>query len=277
MLRRVRSPRLCILSWRECVSFVSFLGFAGFAAASGACSGALNGLGPDPEDDAGHAYDAPANDSAAPGLGDSPASSSDASGTDAGPWLAIDSAAPVADDAAPPPGPLEAGPSPDDDAGPSPVGDGGGPAGATQVVEMTFYGWDDNTPPGKGIAYPHSRGFPTVHDDAGGVGTYADPITFASDEAELPPGTRVYAPVIEKYLVMEDDCPKCDSEWSGSMHRHVNVWMNSDGTEKVKSLDACESSWAQAAATIEINPPQGRTVTTNPLFVPATDTCRTTP
>ena len=145
-----------------------------------------------------------------------------------------------------------------------------------QTVLMTFYGWEDNSPPGNSIAYPQNGGFPTVHNAAGGTGTCADPITYATDKSELPIGTIVYAPVIEKYLVMEDDCGQCDTDWS-SMTWHIDVWMNSNGTEMPNALMACEDQWTQSATTIEINPPPSRTVTPTPLFDPTTNTCRTTP
>ena len=53
---------------------------------------------------------------------------------------------------------------------------GGSPAYAatTQPTFLTFYGWWDNTPPGGDIA------FPRLHNTAGGRGTFADPITFAT-------------------------------------------------------------------------------------------------
>jgi hypothetical protein len=154
---------------------------------------------------------------------------------------------------------------------------GGGEAGMMQTVEMTFYGWDDNSPPGNAIAYPMNGGYPTIHDAAGGTGTYADPITYATDESELPIGTIVYAPVILKYLVMEDDCGQCDTDWSASMMWHIDVWMNSNGTETASALDACEDQWTQNATTIEINPPPGRMVDPTPLFDPSTNTCSTNP
>lgn len=149
--------------------------------------------------------------------------------------------------------------------------------GTLQSLYMTFYGWEDNSPPGGAIAYGKGDGFPTVHSVAGGTGTYADPITFASDKAEIPVGTLVYSSFLEKYLVMEDDCGECDTDWSTSGAWHIDVWMNSDGTESPASLAACEDAWTQAATTVELGPPPGRTVTTAPLFVPATDACRTSP
>jgi 3D (Asp-Asp-Asp) domain-containing protein len=149
-------------------------------------------------------------------------------------------------------------------------------AGTNQTMEVTFYGWDDNSPPGNAIAYPKSSGYPTIHDAAGGTGTYADPITFATDKNELPIGSIVYAPFIEKYLVMEDDCGGCDSDWA-TMSWHIDVWMNSDGTENPSALFDCEDQWTQCSTNIVIHPPPGLTVTTTPLFDPATNSCRSTP
>src|SRR5438094_683071 len=48
-------------------------------------------------------------------------------------------------------------------------------SGSTITTLVTFYGWADNDPPGDGIAYP------TRHTAAGGVGSYDDPITVATD------------------------------------------------------------------------------------------------
>jgi hypothetical protein len=159
------------------------------------------------------------------------------------------------------------------------AGDGAPPleAGTRQSTEATFYGWADNSPPGGAIAYPMSCGFPTLHNLAGGTGTYADPITFASDKNELPVGTRVYAAFIEKYLIMEDDCGQCDTDWSTSHIWHIDIWMNSNGTETPSALFACEDQWTQSSTPIEIDPPPGRKVTKNPLFDPSTNTCRSTP
>src|SRR5215470_19654007 len=59
-------------------------------------------------------------------------------------------------------------------------------AATTQQTFLTFYGWWDNTPPGNDIAYPK------IHSGAGGKGTFADPITFATSTAEMPKGTKVW-------------------------------------------------------------------------------------
>jgi 3D (Asp-Asp-Asp) domain-containing protein len=152
-----------------------------------------------------------------------------------------------------------------------------GDGSTTMNVYVTFYGWADNSPPGGAIAYPKSGGFPTLHDTAGGTGTYADPITFASDRAEFPVGTILYVPFIEKYVMMEDDCVECDTDWTTSHKWHIDVWMNSNGTESTSALTTCEGNWTRTSIAVEVGAPPGRTVTTAPLFVPATNSCRTAP
>ena len=153
----------------------------------------------------------------------------------------------------------------------------GDAAGTTIPMQVTFYGWADNSPPGNAIAYPANADPATVHDAAGGTGTYADPITFATAPAEFSPGTRLYVPFIEKYVVMEDSCGQCTTDWTGSRRYHIDLWMNSNGTESTSALTACEGSWTRGQTNVEVNPPPTRTVTTAPLFDPATNACRTTP
>ncbi len=150
-------------------------------------------------------------------------------------------------------------------------------AGTVMSVYVTFYGWADNSPPGGAIAYPKSDGYPTLHETAGGTGTYADPITFATDKAEFPVGTILYVPFIEKYVIMEDDCVECDSDWTSSHKWHIDLWMNSDASETASSLSSCEDRWTRDATAVELDPPSDRAVTTPPLFTPSTNTCRTTP
>jgi hypothetical protein len=150
-------------------------------------------------------------------------------------------------------------------------------SGRTQAVYMTFYGWPDNSPPGGAIAYPKNGGFPTVHNTAGGTGTYADPITFATAQSELPVGTLLFAPVIDKYLVMEDDCAECDTDWSSSQKWHIDVWMNSNGTDDSNAVLDCEDQWTKSTTVVEVNPPPGRPATAPPLFDPTTNVCRTSP
>jgi hypothetical protein len=143
---------------------------------------------------------------------------------------------------------------------------------SVETAEVSFYGWDDNTPPGNMIAYPKGC-YPTQHDSAGGTGTYADPVTMATSPSEIGIGSFVYVPFLKRYVVMEDYSMQCDTEWETTGTWHILVWMNSNGTETASALTACETKWAEAAATIVIDPPDGLEVDTTPLFDPSTNTC----
>jgi 3D (Asp-Asp-Asp) domain-containing protein len=149
-------------------------------------------------------------------------------------------------------------------------------AGTTMPVYVTFYGWADNSPPGGAIAYPSGGAYPTLHPLAGGTGTYADPITFATDPTEFAPGTRLYVPFIQKYVVMEDSCGQCATDWM-TRKFHIDIWMNSNASENASALISCENSWTRSQTDIELTPPPTRSVTTAPLFDPSTNICRTTP
>ena len=120
---------------------------------------------------------------------------------------------------------------------------GGSPAQAatTQQTFLTFYGWYDNTPPGGDISYPR------LHDTAGGTGTFADPITFATSSAELSPGTKVWVPRVRKYFIMEDSCQECGADWSGHGPnggpglRHIDLWLGGRGGNAMDAID-CEDA-----------------------------------
>jgi hypothetical protein len=100
-------------------------------------------------------------------------------------------------------------------------GGGGGGAGGSEVqfqAYTTVYGWWDNTPPGSSdIAFPASD-YPgiTLHNLAGGVGTYADPASLAVgwslntsthvETPDFPAGTRFYVPNMRHYFIVEDEC-----------------------------------------------------------------------
>jgi 3D (Asp-Asp-Asp) domain-containing protein len=165
----------------------------------------------------------------------------------------------------------------DGEAGDSASAQGDAASGPSIMMEVTAYGWDDNSPPGDAIAYPANGGFPTLHNVASGTGTHADPITFATDMSEYPPGTILYVPFLEKYVIMEDDCTQCDTDWTSSTTRHIDVWMNSNGTESPNALFDCEDTWTRSSTTVVTAPSPNLPVTTAPLFDPSTNTCRTTP
>jgi hypothetical protein len=138
-------------------------------------------------------------------------------------------------------------------------------------VNLTLYGWPDNTPPGNSIAYSQ------IHQTAGGTGTYDDPITFATDSNEEAPGTVVYIPDFLKYVIMEDACAECTTLWHSQMTYEFRVWLNSDARSNPRAVLQCERFWTRSMANVEVNPPPGRMVDTTPLFDTQTGTCSSTP
>src|SRR5579875_3180400 len=144
------------------------------------------------------------------------------------------------------------------------------------LVYATYYGWYDNTPPGCAASYSPC---------AGGTGTAADPITFASDTAEFPVGTLLYYPTVRKYFEMGDDCQECDLDWSGhgpnggpGLH-HVDLWIGGRGGDEFDAIN-CEDALTRARrdgapllTTFVVDPPDDLPVSAAPLFDVASGRC----
>ena len=86
----------------------------------------------------------------------------------------------------------------------------------------TLLGTDDNCPPSAEISYPvlHKNG-------AGGVGSYADPITYAGVTAATPKGTIIYVHALKKYFIHEDSCEECATDWKVRLDIHIlrrRIW-----------------------------------------------------
>jgi hypothetical protein len=154
--------------------------------------------------------------------------------------------------------------------------DAGAPP-TTVTVDVAFFGWTDNEPAGNEIAFPRSGGYPTKHDVASGTGTYADPITFGGDPKVFPPGTVLYVPYIEKYVILEDECTSCEAQAAMTNRPQIAIWMASDASTPAMPLAKCEDSWTRTTVMVVENPAGESAVTTPPLFDPATVKCRTTP
>lgn len=144
------------------------------------------------------------------------------------------------------------------------------------AVYATYYGWFDNTPPGCATAYSGC---------ARGIGTFARPITFASDKHEFAVGTILYYPTIEKYVRMGDDCSECDEDWSGKgpdggpRFRHLDIWIGGKGGNAFDAIN-CEDGLTQGLpdgrplqTPFIVNPPPGMPVSTEPLFGSRTNHC----
>jgi hypothetical protein len=150
-----------------------------------------------------------------------------------------------------------------------------GPQQSTSDVKafMTLYGWADNSPPGPVIYHP------CLHSTAGGTGTYADPVTFATDVSELGWCQRIYVPYMKRYFIHEDECSECDRDWSRSGLYRFDMWAGGDAASvhqpEKRALLHCESTWTRASSvtdpndpTIIVDPPADLPVTTAPIFSP---------
>lgn len=159
-----------------------------------------------------------------------------------------------------------------------------GPANTARAAQessvqafMTLYGWADNSPPGPSIAHP------CIHSTAGGTGTYADPITFATDVAESPWCQVIYVPYMKRYFIHEDECSECDRDWTRQHLYRFDMWAGGDRASRHRperrALLRCESTWTRGNSVtdpnnpiIMLNPPPGLPVTSASIFAPPT-TC----
>lgn len=132
------------------------------------------------------------------------------------------------------------------------------------MVFLTGYSYWDNTPAGSAII-----GRPVIHDVAGGVGTYTDPVTlavgwriyFAWHFEDFAPGTRFYIPRLRKYAVVEDLCgdgPKpqngpCHIGWNG--HTWLDIYVDGS-TMTAEVADLCMEQFTGVQAVV-INPRPG--------------------
>jgi hypothetical protein len=147
-----------------------------------------------------------------------------------------------------------------------------GAQGPTDVKAfMTLYGWADNSPPGPAIAHP------CLHHSAGGVGTFTNPVTFATDVNELGWCQVIYVPYMKRYFIHEDECSECDANWNASHLYRFDMWAGGDANSRrspeKKALRACESTWTRADSvtdphnpTVIVDPPSDLPVTTAPIF-----------
>ncbi len=146
-------------------------------------------------------------------------------------------------------------------------------SGTTTVKAfMTLYGYVDNSPPGTIIAHPCG-----ARQGAGGAGTYADPITFATDINEMPWCDIIYVPYMERYFIHEDECSECDTDWNKFGLYRFDMWAGGDSASLQEperhALLACENAWTRSDSvtdpdnpSIMINPPSNLPVTTAPIF-----------
>jgi hypothetical protein len=147
---------------------------------------------------------------------------------------------------------------------------------------MTLYGYADNSPPGTIIAHP------CIHRSAGGAGTYANPVTFATDVSELGWCQIIYVPYMKRYFIHEDECSQCDRDWNTQHRFRFDMWAGGDAQSRQQperaALHQCESTWTRGDSiddpdnpTVMVDPPDSLPVTPAPIFSPKTTCWNGTP
>jgi hypothetical protein len=159
--------------------------------------------------------------------------------------------------AAPAPAPAVTPSAPPPPAAPPPAP---APAAKQLNIWLTGYSWQDNTPPGSSVV-----GEPVLHQQAGGTGTFADPITVAvpghQGAMAWQPGTRFYLPTVKRYVIVEDSGA---SRAPAGADTHLDMWIGGqDGT--LAATNACEDSLTGRVAA-ELNPPNNLPVIVGPIY-----------
>ncbi|KAK3315957.1 hypothetical protein B0H66DRAFT_274201 [Apodospora peruviana] len=144
-----------------------------------------------------------------------------------------------------------------------------GACSAVSGVRMTFYGYPDNSPPGPATAY-NCGGRNYV---AGGTGTYANPLTFASAPGEYAQCEIIYSSYLKKYIRMEDSCGQCTTDWNSGI-KHIDIWTGSATSNGGQSQINCENSLTPSQNQQVIrSPPTNLPVDSTALY--SSGTCRT--
>ncbi len=130
---------------------------------------------------------------------------------------------------------------------------------------VTAYSSYDNNPPGSAeISHP------VIHHQAGGKGTFADPITVAVADGsngglQFAAGTRFYIPNLRAYFIAEDTIGG-----SSGSRVHLDVWAGGQSSSR-SSADRCMSQVTGNFLVLR-NPARHYAVVSGPLA--ANDRCR---
>jgi hypothetical protein len=128
------------------------------------------------------------------------------------------------------------------------------------TIWLTGYSWQDNTPPGSSVV-----GEPILHKEAGGTGTFADPITVAvpgvQGSTTLKAGTKFYLPTVQRYVIAEDSGAAPPPSQTDT---HLDMWIDGrDGTKA--ATDDCEDQFTGKVPGL-VNPGPNMPVMAGPIF-----------
>jgi LysM repeat protein len=133
-----------------------------------------------------------------------------------------------------------------------------GPAKQMKIW-LTGYSFQDNTPAGSAKVSK-----PILHKNAGGTGTYADPITVAvpgKGSGIWSAGNRFYLPSVQRYVIVEDTgASPAPSGTAG----HLDMWVDGEGGSKSAS-DKCMDQITTKSATAIHNPASNLPVHAGPI------------
>lgn len=144
--------------------------------------------------------------------------------------------------------------------------------GTNMDVQITFYGAYDNDPKGS-----TSISNPVLHQQAGGTGTFQDPLTFASPQGagEYPVGAKIYVPSVQKYFIREDICATSWTAPNGcGAVTHVDLYVGNPSD--AQSVVACEDALTPSGTgKIILNPPANLPYDPTPIWNQSTGKCMT--
>lgn len=155
-------------------------------------------------------------------------------------------------------------------------------------VYTTAYTYFDNTPAGTAdIAYQRQYYPATIHNQAGGSGTYSDPITLAVGHVitggrstpDFAPGTRFYFPDVRKYAIVEDVCGDGGTPQNMPCHNistapsgttlWLDLWIGGSAGDSAAALDKCAgivTSSTGSLHTVVKDPSPGYAVVSGPVY-----------
>ena len=123
---------------------------------------------------------------------------------------------------------------------------------------VTMFGFPDNDPP-----FSANIAHPVLHQKAGGIGTFEDPITFAGDPKDIPFGTKIYVPHVQKYFIAEDTCANAMASPNDGLQ--ADLWAGGTASSNVKALLAVENANTRDSAPIILNAEAGHPVDLTPF------------
>jgi hypothetical protein len=137
---------------------------------------------------------------------------------------------------------------------------GTGGSGRKMKIWLTGYSYQDNTPAGSAEVSQ-----PILHQDAGGTGTYADPITVAvpgKGSGIWKAGSKFYLPTVKRYVIAEDTGA---SPAPSGQDGHLDMWIGGKGGTK-SATDSCMDKITGTGVPATFNPPANLPVISGPVW-----------